>query len=266
MSAQLEVGALVRLWRERRRLSQLELALEAAVSARHLSCVETGKSHPGRDTLQRLLACLDVPLREQNRVLLAAGYAPAFAEHDLDAPALTAVRGAVREILDRHDPYPGVAFDRRWNLIAANRGMRELAAGVDVAAELLTPPVNVARIGLHPRGLGPLIGNYDEWREQVVGRIHRQAAATHDAELERLAAELLDYPSLSPTSEDAGTAAPGGGVLGPLHMRTADGRPLSFLAMLASFDSPFEVTASELAIELLFPADADTARRLADCS
>lgn len=254
------VGADVRFWRTRRRLSQLQLALEAGVSARHLSCVETGRAHPGRETLRRLLECLDVPLREQNRLLLAAGHAPQFAEHDLGATPLAPVRVAVTQILARHEPYPGLAFDRRWDLVAANRAMTEITASVPVAPQLLRAPVNIARIGLHPQGLAPLIVNYAQWRRQVVGRIRRQAAAMHDPGLDLLADELLGYPS--PTADDDAHTRTDDGVLGPLHLRTADGRELRFVGMLASFDSPFEVTTSELALELLFPADASTAEHL----
>src|SRR2546429_1489866 len=159
-----QVGPLVRQWRERRRLSQLELALEAGVSARHLSFVETGRSKPGRDMLLRVFGQLDVPLREQNQLLLAAGHAPAFPERPLGGPELAPVREALDLILRGHEPYPAVVVDRAWNLVAASSATAALLSGVDVEPALLEPPVNVLRVGLHPRGFGSLVVNLAEWR------------------------------------------------------------------------------------------------------
>jgi transcriptional regulator with XRE-family HTH domain len=153
------VGPLLREWRQRRRLTQLELALGAGVSARHLSFVETGRSKPGRELLLRILHQLELPFREQNRLLLAAGHAPAFPERSLDGPDLAPVREALEVILTGHDPYPAVVVDRAWNFVAANASMSALTAGVDVDPALLEPPVNVLRVGLHPRGLAPLLLN-----------------------------------------------------------------------------------------------------------
>lgn len=257
------VGELVREWRERRRLTQLELALDAGVSARHLSFVETGRSKPGREMLLRVLDRLEVPFREQNRILLAAGHAPAFPERSLEDPDLAPVREALEVILARHEPNPGVAIDRAWNLVAANSAMSALAAMVDVDPALLEPPINIIRIGLHPKGMAPLMLNLGDWHAHWLERLERQQAASGDEQLAALIEEVAGYPVPEPERD---LAAPVGGreLLGPVKMRTADGGELSFFGMFATFDTPFEVTTSELAIELLFPADRKTAELLGD--
>jgi transcriptional regulator with XRE-family HTH domain len=250
------VGREVREWRERRRRTQLDLALDAGVSARHLSFVETGRSRPGRDMLLRVLRELDVPFREQNQLLLAAGHAPAFPERPLDDPALAPVREALDLVLRGHEPFPAVAFDRHWDMVAANSVMWTLASFVEIDQELLEPPVNILRVGFHPRGLAPHLSNLSEWRAHFLSRLERQIAITGDAAL----AALLDEVAAFPGGESPSPS--GGHVLGPLRVRAPDGRELSFLGMFAIFDTPFEVTASELAIELLFPADAATREAL----
>jgi transcriptional regulator with XRE-family HTH domain len=257
VQSQPEVGTLLRQWRERRRMTQLELALEAGVSARHLSFVETRRSKPGREMLLRVLEQLDVPFRERNRLLLAAGHAPAYPERPLDHPDLGPVREAIDAILSGHEPYPAVAVDRVWNLVAANSTMLALAETVEIAPELLEPPVNVMRVGLHPRGLGPLFVNHGDWHAHWLGRLERQLAATGDEQLAALIEEVAGYPVPEPTND----AAADDGMLGPVRVRT-DGGELAFFGMFASFDTPFEVTTSELAVELLFPADRATAERL----
>src|SRR5204863_6216368 len=188
------VGPLLREWRARRRLTQLELALEAGVSARHLSFVETGRSKPGREMLLGVLGQLDVPLREQNRLLLGAGHAPAFPERPLGGPELAPVREALDLILRGHEPYPAVVVDRAWNLVAANSSTVALASGADVEPDLLEPPVNVLRVGLHPRGLGSLVVNLAEWRAHFLERLERQIALTGDSDLAALAEEIASYP------------------------------------------------------------------------
>jgi transcriptional regulator with XRE-family HTH domain len=248
------VGPALRHWRELRRRTQLDVALDAGISPRHLSFVETGRSKPGRDVVLLLTEQLQVPLRERNRLLLSAGYAPAFPERPLDAPELAPVRAALRLILDRHDPYPGVIFDRAWNVLAANAAMQAFATGVD--PELLTPPVNVLRIGLHPRGMAPRIINLGEWRAHFLDRLQRQVVTTGDVELAALADEVASYPA--PVHRPRADALPGE-MLGPVRLRGQDGIELSFFGMFATFDTPFEVTTSELAMELLVPADAVTA-------
>jgi transcriptional regulator with XRE-family HTH domain len=259
--SQPEVGPLVRRWRERRRLTQLELALDAGISARHLSFVETGRSRPGREMLLQVLEQLKVPFREQNRLLLAAGHAPAFPERSLDDPDLAPVRDALDVILSSHEPYPAVAVDRVWNLIAANSAMLALTESADIAPALLEPPINIMRLGLHPRGLGPLFVNLHDWHAHWLKRLERQLAATGDEQLAALIDEVASYyppqPEPGVVSEIAGSE-----MLGPVKVRTPDGGELSFFGMFASFDTPFEVTSSELAIELLFPADRTTAEAL----
>jgi transcriptional regulator with XRE-family HTH domain len=257
--SQAEVGPLLREWRERRRLTQLDLALDAGISARHLSFVETGRSKPGREMLLRVLEQLEVPFREQNRLLLAAGHAPAFPERSLDDPDLAPVREALDAILSRHEPYPAVAVDRVWNMVAANSAMFALTESVEVDPALLEPPINVMRLGLHPQGLGPLFVNLRDWQAHWLRRLKRQLAATGDEQLAALIDEVAGYSTPEP---DVVSEVAGSEMLGPVKVRTPYGSELSFFGMFASFDTPFEVTTTELAIEFLFPADRATAERL----
>jgi transcriptional regulator with XRE-family HTH domain len=256
---QTEVGSLLREWRERRRVTQLELALATGISARHLSFVETGRSQPGRDTLLRVLEQLEVPFREQNRLLLAAGHAPAYPERSLEDPDLAPVRDALDLILSGHEPYPAVAVDRAWNMVSANSAMLGLAEAVEIDPELLEPPINVIRIGLHPRGLAPLFVNLGDWHAHWLKQLEHQLATTGDDRLAALIEEVAGYPM--PEREAASETA-ADELLGPVRVRAADGGELAFFGMFATFDTPFEVTTSELAIELLFPADRATAARL----
>jgi transcriptional regulator with XRE-family HTH domain len=252
------VGPLLREWRGRRRLTQLQLALDSGVSARHLSFVEAGRSKPGREMLLAVAEQLHIPFRERNQLLLAAGHAPAFPERSLADPELAPVREALDRILAAHEPYPAVVFDRAWNLVAANAPMAEWAASVDIDPALLEPPINLLRTGLHPRGLAPLIANLAEWRAHFVQRLARQIAIGGDDDLRSLVNEIAAYPI--PDGEDGVAAEAGGGeILGPVRLRAPTGGEWSFFGMFASFDTPFEVTTSELAVELLFPADRATA-------
>jgi len=261
--SQSEVGLLLRQWRERRRATQLELALDAGISARHLSFVETGRSRPGRDMLVRVLEQLKVPFREQNRLLLAAGHAPAYPERSFDDPDLAPVRDALDLVLSGHEPYPAIAVDRAWNMVAANSAMLALTEAVEIDPELLEPPVNVIRVGLHPRGLGPLFVNLGDWHAHWIKQLERQLAATGDEQLASLIDEVAGYPIPEPDADaDAVTGFAAGEMLGPVKVRTPDGGELAFFGMFASFDTPFEVTTSELAVELLFPADRATAKAL----
>src|SRR6266550_3542952 len=255
------VGAVLREWRERRRVTQLELALEAGISARHLSFVETGRSKPGREMLLQVLERLDVPFREQNRLLLAAGHAPAFPERSLEDPELQPVRDALDVILHGHEPYPAVAVDRAWNLVAANSPMYALTAVVDIDPALLEPPINVMRVGLHPRGLASLMVNLGDWHTHWLERLERQLAVTGDEELAALIEEIAGYPVPEP-ERDPASGLGGTEILGPVRVHGPGGGELSFFGMFATFDPPFEVTTSELAIELLFPADRATAELL----
>lgn len=259
--SQAEIGPILREWRERRRLTQLELALDAGVSPRHLSFVETGRSKPGRDLLLRICEQLELPFRERNRLLLTVGHAPAFPERSLDDAELDPVRAALQLILTGHEPYPAIAVDRVWNIIASNAAVGALTTGVEVDPALLAPPVNAVRVSLHPRGLAPLIRNVGAWRAFFLDRLGRQLALTGDPELAALIEEVSAYAVPAPES-DLRQAPGADGSIGPLRMSAPDGSELSFLGMFASFDMPFEVTTSELAVELLFPADRATAAAL----
>jgi transcriptional regulator with XRE-family HTH domain len=260
-SSQPAIGKVLREWRERRRLSQLDLALEAGVSARHLSFVETGRSKPGREMLLKVLARLEVPFREQNRLLLACGHAPAFPERSLDDRDLLPVREALEQILDDHEPYPAFVVDRAWNYVAANSAMRSLVMDVAVDPALLEPPVNVLRLSFHPRGFAPLFLNLGHWRTHFCRRLERQVAVTGDAELAALVEEIAGYP-LPGDEPDPAPDPDAREFLGPVRVRAPRGGELAFFGMFATFDTPFEVTTSELALELLFPADRATAEAL----
>jgi transcriptional regulator with XRE-family HTH domain len=251
------VGQLLREWRERRRLSQLDLAIQTDISARHLSFVETGRSRPSSDMILRLTEELDVPLRERNRLLLAGGYAPIYPERPLDSPQMSAVLAAVRRVLAGHDPYPAVLVDRRWNLLEANAAVPLLIE--NVAAELRTEPLNVLRISLHPEGMAPQIVNLGEWRGHVLGRLRRQAAVTADPELIELYRELTSYPCDDPVPE---VEMPGPAtVMVPLRFRVK-GLVLSFLSTTAVFGTPLDITLAEMAIESFYPADSETSEFL----
>ena len=251
------VGALLRQWREHRRLSQLALALQAEVSTRHLSFVETGRARPSRDMVLHLADQLDVPLRERNQLLLAAGYAPVYVETALDAAPMTAVRAAIRQILTGHEPYPAVVVDRAWTLVDANASVAVFTEGV--APALLVPPANALRISLHPAGMAPRIANLGEWRAHLLGRLRRHVALTTAPELAALYDELRAYPcdQAEPEIERPGP----GDVVVPLRLRDGD-RELALFSTVATFGTPLDVTVAELAIEAFFPADAATAAAL----
>jgi transcriptional regulator with XRE-family HTH domain len=251
------IGDLLREWRQRRHLSQLALACVAEISPRHLSFVETGRAQPSREMVLRLAERLDVPLRDRNALLMAAGFAPVYRERPLDDPALAAARSAIDIVLAGHEPYPALAIDRHWHLVASNRALMPLLTGV--ARHLLAPPVNVLRLSLHPEGVLPRIVNAGEWRAHILERLRRQVGSTGDATLRSLLDELRRYPA---PAEDARTSAfEPGGVLVPLTIRTAAG-DLSFVSTTTVFGTPMDVTLSELAIESFFPADPATADRL----
>jgi transcriptional regulator with XRE-family HTH domain len=255
---QAPVGPLLREWRDRRRLSQLELALDAGISPRHLSFIETGRSKPGRDVLLRVVERLQVPLRERNQLLLAAGYAPAFPERPLTDPGLAPVRDALERIIAAHEPYPALVLDRGWNVIAANAAMGALAEWVD--EDLLEPPINALEVGFHPRGLAPFVANLDEVRAYFLERIERQIAFTADPDLVTLRDMVADAgsPAPEPVRLPADEAA-AREILTPLRLRSPRGDKLSLIGTVATFGFAGEVTTSELSIELLFPADEATA-------
>jgi transcriptional regulator with XRE-family HTH domain len=247
------VGELLREWRERRRLSQLQLSADAGVSTRHLSYVETGRSRPTKQMIMRLCEHLEVPLRARNTLLLAGGHAPAYPVSTMDSPRMHAVLDAVRRLLDGHLPYPAVLLDAHWELIDANPAVALLTEGS--AGFLLEPPVNVLRLSLHPEGMAPRIRNLAQWRGHLLDRLQRQVAATGSAELAELLAELRGYPGAAPEPVD------GGEVVVPLRY-TARGRELAFLSTTSIFGTPHDVTVSELAVESFFPADQETATAL----
>jgi transcriptional regulator with XRE-family HTH domain len=247
-----QFGALLRDWRRRRRLSQLDLAYAAGVSPRHLSFIETGRSRPSAAMVIQLAEELDMPLRDRNSLLLAAGHAPAYGQHGLEEPQMEPVRGALDHLLAGHEPYPAVVVDRHWGLVAANRAVPLLIAGADPG--LLAPPVNVLRLTLHPDGLAPRIRNLAEWRTHLLDRLHRQALASGDPALHALHAELLDHPSPTPDAVpdlDAGTVAV------PLRIEV-EGAELSFISAATTFGTAVDVTLSELAIETFLPTDERT--------
>lgn len=252
-------GALLRSWRNRRRLSQLDLALEVGMSARHLSFIETGRARPSREMLLRLADCLEIPPRPCNEVLLAAGYAPRFAERALADPDMQSLGASIQLLLDAHDPYPALAVDGKWNLVFANEAVAPLLAGV--SPKLLAPPVNVLRLSLHPEGMAPHIENLPEWRANVLLRLQRQAEASADEYLHDLLWELTNYPCPGDTPDGTNAAAPSP-IATPLRLRTESGT-LAFLSTTMVFDYPLEINVSELLIEVFLPADAATAAALA---
>ncbi|ANI18071.1 helix-turn-helix domain-containing protein [Pseudomonas citronellolis] len=253
-SQTLPVGALLRQWRQRRRLSQLDLACDADISTRHLSFVETGRALPSREMLLHLAEQLDIPLRERNRLLGAAGYAPVYSERALDDPALTVARQAIDQLLKAHEPNPAMVVDRHWNLLASNHAVSVFLIGV--APELLAAPCNVLRMSLHPRGLAPNILNLGPWKAHVMARLQRDIDTSGDPQLQALRDELALYPA--PPHEEQ---ASGDMVLIPVQLNTELG-VLSLIGTITVFGTPVDVTLSELALETFFPADARSAEIL----
>ncbi|GAB3694908.1 MmyB family transcriptional regulator [Nocardiopsis oceani] len=251
------VGDLLREWRGRRRFSQLALSLEADISTRHLSFVETGRSQPSREMVLRLCETLQVPLRERNRLLLAAGYAPEFPETPPDGPGLESLLTTVRAILTGHEPYPAVVLDSDWDLLEANAAVPLLLEGV--SAELLTAPVNVLRVALHPDGMAPRVLNFGRWRAHLLDRLRREAEWTGEGDLRALLRELSDYPAPDPRGDDL--AAEPTELAVPLRLRTSQG-DLSLLSTVATFGTAVDVTVAGLAIETFLPADPATAEVL----
>ncbi|WP_026930779.1 helix-turn-helix domain-containing protein [Glycomyces tenuis] len=245
------VGNLLRQWRHRRGLSQFDLAIAADVSARHVSLVETGKSKPSAEMVLRLAHHLDVPLRDRNLLLLAAGFAPKYAEQPLHADALAAARKAVERVLQSHEPYPALVLDRRWNIVRANRAVDAFFAAVD--PDLLRPPINMLRLGLDPRGLARMAGNMSQVRSVLRNRITRQLAAAPDSELTALYEELLGPE----TAEDSGEILESDVVI-PMAVRL-DGRELRLFSTVTTFGTPLDITLDELTIESYYPADDETA-------
>ena len=251
------VGELLREWRERRRLSQLDLSIQADISTRHLSFVETGRSRPTSEMILRLTEHLDVPLRERNTLLLAGGYAPAYAQHGFDEPELAQVRAALRQVLTGHDPYPAVVVNRWWELLDANSSIAMLTD--DVAPWLLEPPVNVLRLSLHPEGMAPRIVNLAEWRAHLLGPAASAGAGDGRSRLHQLHDELQSYPG-----DTAGSPSATDVVL-PLRYRRGD-QELSFFSISAAVGTATDVTVEELVVESFYPADEATAAALHELS
>jgi transcriptional regulator with XRE-family HTH domain len=252
------IGPILRDWRQRRRLSQMDLALEAGISTRHLSFVETGRSKPSADMVLHLAEQLEVPLRDRNALLLAAGYAPRYGARSLDDPEMIHIRDALGRVLDGHEPFPALAVDRYWNLVASNAALGVLLDGV--ADELLLPPANALRIALHPDGMRHRILNFAAWRADLLHRLERAVANTADPQLFELQQEILSYPG--PPAPDE--PDPGRDVMFELKLAApADGRELSFFSTITTFGPSFDITVAEISIEAFFPANEETAAALA---
>ncbi|KQX50944.1 MULTISPECIES: helix-turn-helix transcriptional regulator [unclassified Streptomyces] len=253
------VGPLLRGWREQRRLSQLELALRADSSARHISFVETGRSRPSEEMVLRLAEHLEVPVRERNALLLAAGYAPRYTESPLDAPRLETLREGIERLLQGYEPYPALVVDGSYTVVAANRGIGLLLEGLP--EHLLAPPLNTMRITLHPEGLAPRIRNLREWRGHLLAQMERQIGLARSESLRALYAEVAAYPLPPGADDDAGGGAaeeePYPYFALPLRIEH-DGRVLSFVSSISTFNTPLDVTVAELAIETFLPADPET--------
>lgn len=257
---QASVGTLMREWRTKRRRSQLDLSLDVGVSTRHLSFVETGRSKPSPELVLAVAEHLDVPLRERNRMLLAAGFAPRYTQHSLDDSSMARVRTSLQQMLDAHDPYPGVVIDRQWNILLANQAA--LAFVRDLPEHVIEPEVNVFRVCLHPDGLAPQTRNFDDWSAHLLRQIRRTIELTGDVALQSLEQEVLSYPNIADraivtdTSEDDDPP-----LLVPFEV-TAGGAELSLFTTLTMFGTPRDVTLEELCVELFFPADDATEKVL----
>ncbi|EPD67448.1 helix-turn-helix domain-containing protein [Streptomyces sp. HGB0020] len=257
-SADQGVGPLLRAWRERRRVSQLELALRADSSARHISFVETGRSRPSEEMVLRLAEHLDVPVRERNALLLAAGYAPHYPETPLDSPQLDTLREGMERLIQGYEPYPALVVDAMYHVVAANRGVVMLMDGV--AEHLLQPPLNVMRLTLHPEGLAPRIRNLREWRGHLLAQMERQIGLYRSEPLRELYEEVAAYPVPEADTGDE-PAEPVPYFALPMQIEH-EGRVLSFISSISTFNTPMDVTVAELAIETLLPADPATVKYL----
>jgi len=256
--APVRVGELLRAWRQRRNLSQLELALDASVSARHVSFLETGRARPSREMIAHLADHLEIPLRERNGLLLAAGYAPLYGERELQSADMAPVRQALDRFLRAHEPFPALVIDRHHNLLAANDALTTFLGGV--APELLHAPANALRIALHPKGMAPHTVNLGEWSAHLMLRLRREARITGDPELQALYDELAGYPGVELHTPDVEGAA--SEIVVPLRLRGEDGEELSFFSTIATFGTAVDVTLAEVSVEAFYPANASTAIRL----
>jgi transcriptional regulator with XRE-family HTH domain len=253
------VGVLLREWRTRRRVSQLDLSLSVGVSARHLSFIETGRSRPSPEMVLALAEGLDVPLRERNTLLLAAGFAPRYQSRPLEDGALSPARDAVQRLLEAHDPYPGIVIDRAWNIVGTNAAASALTAGLP--EHLLGPPPNVYRLSLHPDGLAARTLNFPEWAGYLLHQLRRTIALTGDPALRELEEEVRGYRGVA--AARAWSSPPdNAALLVPFELDAGGGRRLSMFTTLTTFGTPLDVTLAELAVELFYPADAESARLL----
>ncbi|HEY1720090.1 MAG TPA: helix-turn-helix transcriptional regulator [Magnetospirillaceae bacterium] len=248
------VGDLLRVWRQRRRLSQLDLASEAEISTRHLSFLENGRATPSRDMILRLAEELEVPMRERNALLLAGGFAPVYAEREIDDPDLAAARKAIELFLERQKPYPAFAIDRHWKVVASNAALPELYEGCSDA--LMKRPVNGMRLTLHPEGMAPNIVNFHEWRDHMLERLRHAITVTADPALSVLLHEVMRYP-VPDEDPEAHEPFPTNAVMVPFRVRTRVG-VLSFFTTTTIFGTPVDVTLSELMLEHFYPADDET--------
>lgn len=253
-AGQAGIGTMIREWRQRRRMSQLDLALEADISQRHLSFMESGRARPSREMVLRLAEHMAVPLRQRNHLLVAAGFAPTYGERGLDDPVFRPALAAVELVLRGHEPYPAIAVDRNWNMVLANDSAAPFLEGIEEPS-LLSPPVNVLRLALHPGGLAPRIVNLGEWRAHLIDRLRRQIDVTADPGLAALERELSSYPGQP--GRIVQSCDPASQIAVPMRVRM-NGEVLSFISTVTVFGTPLDVTLSELAIESFFPADAET--------
>jgi transcriptional regulator with XRE-family HTH domain len=257
--ATLTIGPLMRDWRTRRGRSQLDLSLDVGVSTRHLSFVETGKSKPSPELVLAVAEHLDVPLRERNTMLLAAGFAPRYSRRGLDAPAMEPIVSALQRMLDAHDPFPGVVIDRLWNVVLANQAAAALTTGLP--ADVTGPPNNVFRLCLHPEGLAARTVNFTDWARYLLRQLRRTIVLTGDDDLMALEAEVLGYPNVAalPRERQNGRGEEPA-LLVPFELAVGEATTWSFFTTLTTFGTPLDVTLDELSVELFFPADPDTAR------
>lgn len=254
IAARTSVGDLLRAWRAKRRLSQLEVGLTAGVSSRHLSFIETGRANASAELLVALADVLDMPLRERNALLLAAGFAPRYSATDLAAPSMAAMHQAITRVLDAHDPYPGVALDRHWNIVIANAAAQRLVGAL--APELMAPAPNIFRAGLHPRGMAAFTSNFDEWGRSMLRELQRLAGDSLDSTAAALLDEVRAYPNVQALLQKP-APAPAHELLVPCVLEM-HGQRLSLFTTLATFGSPRDVTLAELTVELFYPVDAAT--------
>jgi len=251
------LGALLKQWRERRRMSQLALAIDAEISSRHLSFMETGRSHPSREMVLLLAEVLEVPPRARNDLLAAAGYAPMYRESNLDAPEMAQFRRALDFMLRQQEPYPAIVLDRYWNVLLGNEGtIRFLDIFLDPAAAAALGPANAMRLICHPGGLRPYIVNWEVTAAALIQWLHRDLLRSADAGTQLLLDELLAYPDVPRNWRTLDLDAPAAPFL-TVEMQKDDTR-LKFFTTLTTLGTPYDITLHELRIENFFPADEAT--------